>query len=158
LNNIESKSKRGFKKGDMHVVITIERITIVLSILAFQPKLISMFFHMDSIRKFRSFIQNWRFATIALIIIVVKGIKEIKGENQLLIVDGEGEFNKNVLAFGNDFKTKYEQFLEVYNGSHCVMVLIKNITRTTKGNRYLKAQHYIILTKVIDEVTQVHLL
>ncbi len=46
---VESKSKRGFEKGDMHVVITIESTTIVLSILAFQPKLILMFFHMDSI-------------------------------------------------------------------------------------------------------------
>ncbi len=36
---IESKSKRGFEKGDMHVVITIESTTIVSSILAFQLKL-----------------------------------------------------------------------------------------------------------------------
>ncbi len=41
---IKSKSKRGFEKGDMHVVITIESTTIVSSILAFQPKLIPMFF------------------------------------------------------------------------------------------------------------------
>jgi len=31
------------------------------------------------------------------------------------------------------------------------MVLIKNVTTTTKGNQYLKAQHYTILTKVVDE-------
>jgi hypothetical protein len=48
--------KRGFEKGDMHVVITIELTTIVLWILAFQLKLILVFFHMDFIRKFRSFI------------------------------------------------------------------------------------------------------
>ncbi len=112
-----------------------------------------MFFHMDSIRKFRSSIQSWRFTTIAIIIIVVKGIRDNKSENQLLIIDGESELNKNVLALGNDFKTKYAQFLEVYNGSHCAMVLIKNVTTTTKENRYLKAQHYIILTKVVDEST-----
>ncbi len=35
---IESNSKRGFEKGDMHFVITIESTTIVSSILAFQPK------------------------------------------------------------------------------------------------------------------------
>jgi hypothetical protein len=51
---IESKSKRGFEKSDMHVVITIESTTIVLLILAFQFELISMFFHMDSIREFKS--------------------------------------------------------------------------------------------------------
>jgi hypothetical protein len=32
---IEAKSNRGFEKGDMHVVITIESTTIVLSILTF---------------------------------------------------------------------------------------------------------------------------
>ncbi len=32
------------------------------------------------------------------------------------------------------------------------MVLIKNVT-TSKGNQYLKAQQYTILTKVIDETT-----
>jgi hypothetical protein len=30
------------------------------------------------------------------------------------------------------------------------MVLIKNMT-TTKGDRYLKAQHYTIIIKIIDE-------
>jgi hypothetical protein len=53
---IESKSKRGFEKGDMHVIITIESTTIVSSILTFQPKLIPIFFHMGSIIKFKSYI------------------------------------------------------------------------------------------------------
>jgi len=137
---IESKSKRDFEKCDMHVVITIESTTIVLLIPTFQLELIPIFFHMDFIRKFRNFIQSWRFITIAIIIIVVKGIGDNKGENQLLIIDGEGESNKNVLAIGNNFKKIYEQFLEAYNGSHYPMVLIKNvITTTTKGNQYLKA-------------------
>jgi hypothetical protein len=43
---IESKSKRGFEKGDMHVVITIELTTVVSLILTFQPVLIPTFFHM----------------------------------------------------------------------------------------------------------------
>jgi hypothetical protein len=33
------------------------------------------------------------------------------------------------------------------------MVLIKNVTTTSKGNQYLKAQHYTILTKVVDKTT-----
>jgi hypothetical protein len=44
-------------------------------------------------------------------------------------------------------------FLEAYNGGHCAMVLIKNVTTTTKGNQYLRAQLYTILTKVMDEAT-----
>jgi hypothetical protein len=53
---IESKSKRGFEKGDMHVVITIQSTTTVSLIPTFQLELIPMFFHMDSIREFKSFI------------------------------------------------------------------------------------------------------
>jgi hypothetical protein len=41
---------------------------------------------------------------------------------------------------------------EVYNGGQCVMVLIENVKTTSKGDQYLKAQHYKILTKVVDEI------
>jgi hypothetical protein len=54
---IESKSKRGFEKGDMHVII-IELTTIVSSIIFVGPKLVSMFFHVDSIRKFIKSLQS----------------------------------------------------------------------------------------------------
>jgi hypothetical protein len=40
---IESKSKKGFEKGDMHVVIAIESTTIVSSIPTFQLELIQFF-------------------------------------------------------------------------------------------------------------------
>jgi hypothetical protein len=40
-----------------------------------------------------------------------------------------------------------------YNGSQYIVILIKNVTTTTKGDWYLKGQHYIILTKVVDEAT-----
>ncbi len=52
-----------------------------------------MFFHMDSIKEFKSSIQSWRFATIVVIVIGVRGVGDNKGEKQLLIVDGEGEFD-----------------------------------------------------------------
>ncbi len=45
----------------------------------------------------------------------------------------------------------------MYNGGHYGMVLIKNVT-TTKGYRHLGAQHYTILTKVVDETIQTYLL
>jgi hypothetical protein len=102
---IESKSKRGFEKGDMHVIITIESTTIVSSILTFQPKLVPMFFHMDLFREFQNFIQSWKSTTIAIIIIGVRGIGHSKTKNQLLIIDGEGEFDQIVLTLGNHFKT-----------------------------------------------------
>jgi len=78
----------------MHVVITIElTTTIVSSTPAFQPKLILMFFHMDSIREFKSSIQSWRSVTIVVIVIGVRRVGDNKCEKQLLIADGESEFN-----------------------------------------------------------------
>jgi hypothetical protein len=47
---IESNFQRGFEKGDMHVVITIELMTIMSPITIFELKLVPMFFHMDSIK------------------------------------------------------------------------------------------------------------
>jgi len=52
----------------------------------------------------------------------------------LLNANGEGVFDQNILTFGNNFRTKYEQLFEAYNGSQCVMVLIKNVTTTLKGD------------------------
>jgi hypothetical protein len=72
-----------------------------------------------------------------------------------LIANGEGEFDQ-VLVLVNNFRIKYELF-KAYNGGHYGMVLIKGLT-TTKGDRYLRAQHYIILTKVVNKATQIHLL
>jgi len=77
---IESKSKRGFEKGDMHVVITIESMTIVSPITIFELELVPMFFHMDSIKEFKSFLQNWSFDIITIIVVDVKGGRNSKGE------------------------------------------------------------------------------
>jgi hypothetical protein len=65
---------------------------------------------------------------------------------------------KTFFTLNNNFRTKYEQFLEAYNGGQCAMVLIKNVTTTSKGYWYLRAQHYIILTLVVDEIIWTHLL
>jgi hypothetical protein len=135
--NIELKSKKGFEKfekGDMHVVITIKSITIVSLILAFQLELVPMFFHLDSIREFKSYIYSYKSVTIVVIVICVRGIENNRAEKQLLITNGKGKFDQDVIIFGNNFKIEYEQFLEMYNGSQCVMVLIKNVTITSKGD------------------------
>jgi hypothetical protein len=77
---IESKSKRGFEKVDMHVVIIVESTTIVSPITIFESKLVPMFFHMNLIIKFIIFFQNWRFVTIVVLIVGVKGGGNSKGE------------------------------------------------------------------------------
>jgi hypothetical protein len=51
--DIELKSKRGFEKGDTHVVIIVESMTIVSSIFGFQCELVHMFFHTYVFREFK---------------------------------------------------------------------------------------------------------
>jgi hypothetical protein len=51
-----------------------------------------------------------------------------------LIINGEGEFDQDVFALDNTFRTKFEQLLKVYNGGQCIMVLIKNAAITCKGD------------------------
>ncbi len=85
---IESKSKRGFEQGDMHVVITIELMTIMSPIIAFELEFVPMSFHMDSIGEFKRSSN-----IIALIVVGVRGRRNNKGEKQLLIVDEDGEFH-----------------------------------------------------------------
>jgi hypothetical protein len=95
----------------MHVVIMIESITIVSSIRAFQHELIPMLFHMDSIRKFKSFIHNCRFITTVVIIIGVKQIEDNKSEKQLLITNREGEFDQDILLVVTISKHNMNNFL-----------------------------------------------
>jgi hypothetical protein len=49
---------------------------------------------MNSIREFINYIQSWRFTTIIIIVIGVRGVGDSKGENQLLIANGDGEFDQ----------------------------------------------------------------
>jgi hypothetical protein len=79
-----------------------------------------MFFHTNSIKEFKIFVQNLSFVIIVATIIVVKERWDSKAEKQLMIVNGEG----------NNFTMKYEQLLEGYNGRQCDMVFINNVTTT----------------------------
>jgi hypothetical protein len=71
---------------------------------------------MDSIKEIRIYLQNWSLVTISFIIVGGKGRRNNKGENQLLIANGKGEFDQDVLILDNNFKIKDEQLLEAYNG------------------------------------------
>jgi len=51
-----------------------------------------------------------------------------KHEKKFMIVDGEDEFNQNVLVLGNQFKIEYNQLVEAKNYGRCAMVLVKNVT------------------------------
>jgi hypothetical protein len=87
---IESKSKQGFDKCDMHIVTIVESTTIVLSNFNFQLELVPPFFQINSIKKFKNYIQNWNFASITIVVINVKGIQDNKDEKQLMLGIKEG--------------------------------------------------------------------
>ncbi len=91
---IEARSQRGFEKGDMLNILIVESTTIVLSIIAFELVSIPMFFHFDSFKKFRSRSSQSKLSTTIIVVIVptIRGVKS-SHERQLMIVDGEGQFD-----------------------------------------------------------------
>jgi hypothetical protein len=67
-----------------------------------------MVFHTNSIKEFKKIIQSWNSSHIVVIVIGVKGGGDSRGKEQLMIVDGKGEFDQDDLAMGNNFRLKYE--------------------------------------------------
>jgi hypothetical protein len=63
---------------------------------------------------------------------------ESKHDKQLMIADGESEFNQNILVLGNQFRIEYDQLVEAKNYGRCVMVLVKNVTTTIISNQFLQ--------------------
>ncbi len=45
----------------------------------------------------------------------MRGGKNSRGEKQLMVTNGEKEFDQDVLTMGNNFRLEYEQLLEAYN-------------------------------------------
>jgi hypothetical protein len=56
-------------------------------IISFELKFVPMFFHMDSTREIKSFLQSWNLPTIFFIIVGVRGGGNNKGEKELLIIN-----------------------------------------------------------------------
>jgi hypothetical protein len=52
----------------------------VSSIIVFELELVPEFFHMDPIKKFRSYLQSWNFISIDVITFNVMGRGDSKGE------------------------------------------------------------------------------
>ncbi len=69
-----------------------------------------------SINEFKISFQNWSSPTIAVIIVCVRGRRNNKGKKNLLIANGEGEFDQDAFIIGNNFIIEYEQLFEAYNG------------------------------------------
>ncbi len=76
-----SQSPKGdFRKVTCMLLLQLRLTTIVSPIIVFDPKLVPMFFHMDSIKKFISSLQNSNFVIVVVIIVGVRGRVNNKGE------------------------------------------------------------------------------
>lgn len=91
--------------------------TIMFSFPPFEPNLVLMLFHINFKKEFKTLVQTQAFPTFVVIDIAIKQRINNRGEKQLLIANGEREFNKNVITSNNDFIIKYGQSLKTYNGS-----------------------------------------
>ncbi len=77
----------------------------------------------------------------------------------MLIVDGDDEFDQDIFALRNNFRTEYEQLLKAYTKGHlCDGFNQECDNNTNKRKLYLRAQHYTILTKVVNKTIRAHLL
>lgn len=85
----ESKFKNEFEKSYMPIITIVELTTIVLPIVAFECALVFMFFCMHFILKIKKIFFKWKFNTIVMIIVNVRGGRNNKHENQLLITHGK---------------------------------------------------------------------
>jgi hypothetical protein len=62
----------------------------------------------------------------------------VKVENFTIESKSKRSFEKGDMHVGNNFKIEYDQLVEAYNGGQCAMLLIKNVTTTSKGDQYLR--------------------
>jgi hypothetical protein len=92
----------------MLIIFMVESTTIVSSITTFEPALIPMF----SILIFSKILNPSHCSPSfppLLLLSLFTTIRDGKSkhEKQLMIADGEGEFNQDVLVFGNQFRIEY---------------------------------------------------
>jgi hypothetical protein len=95
---------------------------------------------------------------MATIVVCVIGIRGAYGRfNQLIIADGDNDNDNDIIALGPHFQKEYNQIVEAFNSGQCVMVLFKNITISSTGDRYLRTDPSTIISTVIDTFAQLQL-
>jgi hypothetical protein len=63
-----------------------------------------------------------------------------------------------VISIGTHLKEEYEHIVEIYQSGQCTMILMKNVTITKYGDRYLHADNFTILGKVVEEDVRARLI
>ena len=70
---------------------------------------------------------------------------------QVIVVDCISEEDHNTIGFSRAFHDEYTKIRNVFESGEKVLVMFKNITTTSKYDRFLKTDAFTIVTPVIDE-------
>ena len=137
------------KKDDMLVVLKVQSMTSILGIKGSNTE----FIHIDSIVEFYK--RSHKHGAMATIAACVIGIRSTYGcFQQLIIADGYSDSDIDIIAFGPHFQKKYNQIVEAFNSSQCIMVLFKNIAISPTRDRYLRTDANTIISTVVDTFVQ----
>ena len=159
---VKRKHVGGFQKGDMPFAILVLQNTQVVILPPFQPELLPIFYTETCIRDFKKRShESFPMATFSSIVIGVRGhYKSANNDDfcQVIVADGIGEEDHDTVGFSRAFHDEYTKIKTAFESGEKVLVMFKNITTTSKYDRFLKTDGYTIVTPVIDEEERAKLL
>ena len=69
----------------------------------------------------------------------------------MIVADGIREEDHDTVGFSRAFHDEYMKIKNAFESGEKVLVIFKNITTTSKYDRFLKTDAFTIVTPVIDE-------
>ena len=158
---VKRKYPGGFQKGDMPFAILVLQNTHVVVLPPFEATLFPIFYTKTCIRdlKKRSH-ESFSMATLSAIVIGVRGhYKSANNDDycQVIVADRIGKEDHDTVGFTQAFHEQYTKIKTGFENGENVLVLFKNITTTSKYDRFLKTDAFTIVTPVIDEEERIRL-
>jgi len=100
-------------------------------------------------------------ATFSSIVVGVRGhYKSANNDDycQVIVADGIGEEDHDTIGFSRAFHDEYTKIKSAFESGEFFLVMFKNITTTSKYDRFLKTDSFTIVIPVINEEEQTKLL
>ena len=159
---VKHKHAGGFRKGDIHFAILVLQNTHIVILHPFVSELLPIFYTETCIRNFKKRSQeSFPMATFSIIVVGLRGhYKSANNEDfcQVIVADGIAEEDHDTVGFLRVFHDEYTKIKEAFESGENVLVMFKNITATSKYDRFFKTDAFTIVTPVIDEEEQKRLL
>ena len=159
---VKHKHAGGFRKGDIHFAILVLQNTHIVILHPFVSELLPIFYTETCIRNFKKRSQeSFPMATFSIIVVGLRGhYKSANNEDfcQVIVADGIAEEDHDTVGFSRVFHDEYTKIKNVFESGENVLVLFKNITTTSKYDRFLKTDAFTIVMLVIDEEERKRLL